>query len=120
MHKHWALILAIGYTLFLTLLSLISLNGVPKLGSSFDDKIYHCGAYLLMTLLWYNVLHRTSTKFQILFSAIIAIGYGIIIEVFQQVFTTNRQEDIEDVLANCIGVLFAIILLLIYRKIKLK
>lgn len=119
MHK-LALILAIGYTLFLTLLSLISLNGLPELGSSFDDKIYHFGAYMLMTLLWYNVLQRTSTKFQIAYSAAIAISYGIIIEVFQQVFTTNRQEDIEDVLANSIGVLLAVALILIYRKIKLK
>ena len=120
MLKQFAWVLAIGYTFFLTLLSLISLNGLPKLGSTFDDKIYHLFAYMLMTLLWYNVFQRTSTKFQIAYSAAIAISYGIIIEVFQQVLTTNRKEDIEDVIANSIGVLLAVILILIYRKIKLK
>lgn len=120
MHKQLAWVLAIGYTFSLTLLSLISLAGLPRLGSSFDDKIYHFVAYMLMTVLWYNVLQNTATKFQIAYSAGIAISYGIIIELFQQAFTSNRQEDIKDVYANSIGVLLAVLLILIYRKIKLK
>ncbi len=120
MHKQIALILAIGYTLSLTLLSLISLNGLPELGSSFDDKIYHLIAYMLMTLLWFNVLRTTSAKFKILYSAIISIGYGIIIEVFQALFTTSRNEDIEDVIANSIGVILGVVIIIMYRKIKLK
>lgn len=120
MLKQLALILAIGYTLSLTLLSLISLNEIPKLGSSFDDKIYHLIAYMLLTILWYNVLRSAPTKFKILFSAIICVCYGIIIEIFQALFTTNRKEDIEDVIANSLGVLIAAVIIIIFRKIKLK
>ncbi len=120
MHKQLALTLAVGYTLFLTVLSLISLKGIPKLGSTFDDKIYHFGAYLIFTIAWYNFFRTTSTKFKILFSAGIAFIYGIIVEVLQGTFTTYRTEDIADVLANSLGVLIAVIFIVIYRKLKLK
>lgn len=120
MHKRFALVLAISYTIFLTILSLISLKEIPKLGSTFDDKIYHFGAYIVFTLVWYNFFRNTSSKFKILFSASIALTYGIIVEVLQGAFTTYRTEDAADVLANGIGVLFAIVFIIISKKIKLK
>ena len=120
MHKLWALTLAVGYTLFITVMSLISLNGVPKLGSTFDDKIYHFGAYMLFVFSWYIFFSTTSSRFKILFSAGIAFVYGIIVEVLQGTFTTYRTEDIWDVFANSFGVLFAVACIIIYRKIKLK
>lgn len=118
MPKQLALILAVCYTLSLTLLSLITLNGIPKLGSSFDDKIYHLIAYLLLTILWFNALRLTSTKFKILYAGIISIGYGIIIEVFQALFTTSRKEDVDDVIANGIGVFLAVVIIILFRKQK--
>ncbi len=120
MLKSWALILAIVYTFFLTILSLISIKKIPNLGSSFDDKIYHLGAYALFTLVWYNYFVKTSSGFKVLFSAGIALAYGIIVEVLQGVFTSYRTLDAADILANGFGVLFAVILIIIYRKIKLK
>jgi glycopeptide antibiotics resistance protein len=119
-HKQLALTLAIGYTLFITILSLISLNNIPKLGSSFDDKIYHFGAYAVFVMVWYNFFEKTSSKYKILFSAAISLTYGIIVEIFQGTFTTYRTEDVVDVLANSLGVIFAVMLIFIYRKIKLK
>jgi VanZ family protein len=119
-HKKLALTLAIGYTLFITILSLISLNSVPKLGSSFDDKIYHFGAYALFALVWYNFFEKTSSNYKIIIAAGIALFYGIIVEVLQGTFTTYRTEDIADVYANSFGVLFSVVVIFIYRKIKLK
>ena len=120
MLKHWTLILAVGYTLFITVLSLISLNGIPKLGSSFDDKIYHFGAYMVFVFFWYNYYRTTSSKYKILISASIALAYGTIVEVMQGTFTTYRTEDFADVIANSLGVLMAVVLIVIYKKIKLK
>lgn len=120
MHKKLALALAIGYTLFITIMSLISLNNIPKLGSSFDDKIYHFGAYGLFVLAWYNFFEKTTSKYKILISASIAFAYGIIVEIIQGTFTTYRTEDIADVYANSFGVLMAVVFVIIYRKIKLK
>lgn len=120
MHKSFALALAIGYTLFITILSLISLNSIPKLGSSFDDKIYHFGAYTVFVLVWYHFFEKTSSKYKILFSAAISLSYGIIVEIIQGTFTTYRTEDVKDIFANSFGVFFAVMLIIIYRKIKLK
>ena len=50
----------------------------------------------------------------------IAFIYGIIVEVLQGTFTTYRTEDIADVFANSLGVVFAILLVISYRQIKLK
>ena len=119
MHKHLALTIAVCYTLFITILSLISLKGVPKLGSTFDDKIYHFGAYAIFTLVWYHYFSKASVKYKLLFSAGIAFSYGIIVEVLQGTFTTYRTEDVSDVLANSFGVLFAVVFIIIYRKLKL-
>lgn len=93
---------------------------MPKLGSTFDDKIYHCGAYVVLTLLWYNFFKRTSLKLKILFSAVISISYGIIVEVMQGTFTNYRSEDIMDVFANSFGVLIAVVIILLYKKYKVK
>ncbi len=120
MHKKFAMALALGYTLFLTILSLITVNKMPKLGSSFDDKIYHFGAYMVMTLVWYNFLTRTNSKYIIALTALISIVYGIIVEVTQGAFTSSRTEDYSDVLANSLGVFFGIMLILIFKKLKLK
>ncbi len=120
MHKKFAMALALGYTLFLTILSLITVNQLPKLGSSFDDKIYHFGAYMVMTLLWYNFFTRTNSKYIIAYSALISIVYGIIVEVFQGAFTSSRTEDYADVFANSFGVFFGMVLIIAFRKLKLK
>lgn len=120
MHKSLALTIAICYTLFITVLSLISLKSVPKIGSSFDDKIYHFGAYALFVLVWFLFFDKTSLKLKIILSAIIAFTYGIIVEVLQGALTTHRTEDIADVFANSLGVVFATMLLFVYRRIKLK
>lgn len=120
MHKLLALTLAVGYTLAITILSLISLSGVPKLGSTFDDKIYHFGAYLIFVVVWYNFFRAINSRFRILYSAGIAFIYGIIVEVLQGTFTTYRTEDVADVFANSIGVIVAALALFLFRKIKLK
>ncbi|MCK7589799.1 VanZ family protein [Subsaxibacter sp. CAU 1640] len=120
MHKRVALLIAVCYTFFITYLSLKSLQKIPKLGSSFDDKIYHFGAYTLFVLVWYHYFEKTSIRLKILLSAMIAFIYGIIVEVLQGTFTTYRTEDIADVFANSLGVVFAILLVISYRQIKLK
>lgn len=93
---------------------------MPELGSTFDDKIYHFGAYIVMTLLWYNFFRLFAFKWKIIASATIAITYGIIVEVLQGTFTTYRTEDIRDVFANSFGVLIAVIIILIIQKFKVK
>lgn len=86
-------------------MSLINLGGVPSLGSSMDDKIYHFMAYAVFTAIWYKALsfYNLNHKYVILIA--IAIVFGMVIEVLQSVLTDYRVSDVFDILANTLGVL---------------
>ncbi|WCO03709.1 VanZ family protein [Psychroserpens ponticola] len=108
------------YIIALTYGSLGNISGVPKLGFTFDDKIYHLLAYAILTFLLFNYIRTTQVKKAILLSASIAFVYGIIIEVLQSTLTDFRTPDYYDVLANTIGVVFIMLLLRFKTKLKLK
>lgn len=118
--KKWALLIVVIYATVLTIASLIHLGGVPSLGSSFDDKIYHFIAYFLFTVLVYNYCKVRQFKNANVISAVVVIVYGIIIEVLQQTITSYRTLDIYDVFANALGVVVAISTLKFRTKLKLK
>lgn len=105
MHKKAYLFLAITWTTFLTVLSLVN---VGSLGNTikipYKDKMVHFVFYFLFYVLWYSFLKLNSSssklKFKVLFAA---IGYGILIEVLQEVMANHRSSDSVDVLANSVG-----------------
>ncbi|MDG5490708.1 VanZ family protein [Psychroserpens sp. SPM9] len=109
--KKWALPIVIVYTLALTIASLVQLGDIPSLGSSFDDKIYHFIAYAVFTLVVYNYCRLLHFKSPIIITTVSVIIYGIIIELLQNTITVYRTLDVYDVLANALGVCFAVILL---------
>lgn len=118
--KKWSLPIVIVYALILTISSLALVKGIPSLGFTFDDKIYHSLAYLIFTLLVYNYCNFKNYKNAITISVIFVSTYGIIIEVLQYVLTTYRTFDIYDAIANVLGALFAAIMLRFLIKLKLK
>lgn len=118
MHKQLALALVVLYVVTLTAFSLINLGGIPSLGSSFDDKIYHFGAYALFTLLLYNYLNAVSIKNSIFYSILFAVSYGILMEILQNLLTETRVSDFYDVVANFLGIIFGAIMISIYKKLK--
>lgn len=100
------LLVSIGYTLALIIASLISLHGVPSLGFSFDDKIYHIVAYLGLAFLWVNYFKPFKAKYvpyAILFTAAFL---GFILELLQYLVNPNRTYDTYDMIANSIGAIF--------------
>lgn len=113
-----ALGIAIILTVFITILSLVSLKGIHIIKVNNSDKFEHFFGYIILSLSWLYAfkddLTKQSKKFLLI---ILLIIYGIIIEVLQGVLTTNRQADFYDVIANSIGVLTAVLL---YSKIFVK
>jgi len=112
--KKYALTIALGFTSLLTIFSLARLNNVPNIGVSFGDKLFHFGAYAVMTWVWFNYINTKKTikrRKSILISATIAILFGMIIEALQGALTVTRQADINDIIANSIGVLIAVLFL---------
>ncbi|MFK7781260.1 VanZ family protein [Psychroserpens sp.] len=109
------------YTVVLTYGSLTNVSGIPKLGFSFDDKIYHFLAYAVLTLLLFNYVITTTIKHKIFKSVTVAIVYGIIIEALQATVTDFRTPDYYDVIANSLGAVIMMLLLSMFKdKLKLK
>jgi len=113
--KRILLTITICYTLVLTFFSLASFSSIPEIGTGYDDKILHCLAYGLLFLLWYFTLNSLKIAKPIFIAIIVSLVYGIIIEVLQGEFTTDRQLDVFDALANLIGIVFAA-LFIVFRN----
>ncbi len=111
MPKYLALPSLSVYVIALTIGSLSKISSIPKLGSSFDDKIYHFLAYAVLTFLCYNYIQHINAKRALVLSVIIAVIYGIIIEGLQSVLTNFRTPDYYDVVANTLGAIVTFICL---------
>ena len=98
----------------------MNIGKLPTLGSSFDDKIYHVLSHALLTVLCFNYFKNILIGKPILLSALVPVCYGVIIEWLQGVFTNSRTPDINDIMANVLGTIFAIVFIIIIKNVKLK
>ena len=120
-HKAFTLVV-IGYTLLLAMGSLMNVKHSVETPDNFD-KVVHFTAYFGLAFLWmlWSIFNSTlhQDRFRLkksLFIAVLAIIYGIFMELLQGVLTTYRELDGWDVLANSIGVVFALITVLLLIK----
>ncbi|WP_353082961.1 VanZ family protein [Flavobacterium sp.] len=96
----------------------------PEIGKSFvfdlNDKYVHFAFYFVFVIVWFWFLIKTKfAKNAKNLALITAILYGIIIEICQGVFTTLRNPDVYDVIANTLGALTGIIIIkLTYKNSK--
>ena len=99
-------------------LCLASFNSLPKIGISGADKYVHVALYFVFTTLWsWHLNTRNPIVFFSLIKVLIAsIIYGSLIEMAQGVFTTTRKADVLDVLANTLGSILAIVVILLDFK----
>lgn len=103
-NKHF--LLAILWTTIVTILSLITISS--DIGSSINidnkDKYVHFTFYFVFVILWFLYAKSKNTNSRTKFIVLIAaIGYGVLMEICQGIFTTTRTPDILDVLANSAG-----------------
>lgn len=115
--RKFALPLAVIYSIALSILSLISVKGLPSFGTDYDDKFYHVLAYFVLTMIWYIAIGLNQNIKKIIYIALGCIVYGIVIEAIQGKLTLHRVWDLLDIVANLIGVIFAT--LYIFRREKL-
>ncbi len=112
LNKKTYFLLALLWTCIVTVLSLITIKS--DIGSSIKienkDKFVHFTFYFVFVVLWFLFAKDKSinkkTKLIVLFSA---IGYGILMEICQGIFTTTRTPDILDVLANSLGAIVGLL-----------
>ena len=122
-HKYFYLWLAELWTLFIAYLCLTSAKDLPnvelinKMGLQSIDKYVHFTLHFVFSTLWFQYLkNKESNKNKplqgILAKVLLAsFIYGVLIEIAQSLFTTTRQGDVIDVMANTSGAIVAIGLL---------
>ncbi|WP_197077343.1 VanZ family protein [Lacinutrix sp. Hel_I_90] len=123
MLKKSSLVISIFYTVLLTALSLFKINLEAEHLPLNSDKVYHAIAYSLFTLLWFAAFHfKLKMQFNkaLLITGLFSFSYGILIEVLQGWLTISRQGDVKDVIANTIGMVFAVLLIWGIKKRVLK
>jgi len=121
--KKFAFIIAILYSLALATVSLVKINNLPNVGVSNADKIFHFLTYSVLAFLWTNTFFfkfKYKKVKAIVYASVLSIIFGIIIEVLQGSITVSRHTDIYDAIANTLGVLIMVIILLINKKTYIK
>lgn len=109
---------AIFWTILITILSLITIGNIGEsIAISGKDKYVHFSFYFVFTILW--ILFFKYKQFSNLkIVLLIAIIYGILMEIFQGIFTTSRHPDIYDVVANSFGALVGYYLMTIKKPLN--
>ena len=125
MLKEKALPISIVYTVALLIVSLITidLGGIEAFAPSYGDKIFHFCAYSLLACTWYFTLIYRFNKQKItsiLIVTVCAALFGTLVEVLQKVLTNTRVFDIDDIVANVLGVLLTALILLFNTKRDVK
>lgn len=116
-HKQFWLVLALVWTLVIAVLCLVSFKKLPTVKLTEADKFVHATFHLMFTGLWFLYLkfEHKSPLTKAFFGSVV---YGISIEIMQGLFTQTRKADLKDVLANTVGTLLAVLLILGYQKLR--
>ena len=110
--KYAYTLLFVSWAMFITMLSLFSFSSMEldagKLNIPYADKITHFIFYLVFSFGGcLSIRERTNGRFgmyrTIKIVLVLAIVYGIIIEILQYTITTDRMAEFGDVLANTLG-----------------
>ena len=96
--------------MFVTFFSLFSFSGIgtPRLGIPHIDKAVHFTFYFVACILGVLFLRERTRgalnlKRALIIMLLSTIAFGILMEVFQYSFTTDRSGDILDGIANTVG-----------------
>ena len=116
MDKGYIYKIAVYYTLFLIILSWVPLPdfGYHRFQLFEIDKLLHFIMYFSLTILWYLAAQNFfKSNFKLL---LFATFFGFVLEILQHILPFGRYFDLEDLLANSLGVIFGIIILYCIKK----
>ena len=119
--KNILLGLAIGWTVTVTVLCLISFKTLPSIEVSGVDKYVHATFHFIFTMFWGMYFWKNQHEIKIsriVTLVLISLSFGILIEFLQETFTTTRHADVLDVAANLTGALVALFVFVLIKKSK--
>ena len=103
------------------ILSVINIGVLPKTDVPSADKIVH--AIMYFSIAGMLMLNQTSyfrnkiTKAQLYFAFLFSVSFGILMEIIQ-FFLPWRSGSVYDFIANTLGVLLAIVIILLITHFK--
>lgn len=117
--NYWKTILVTLIILVLTFGSFSGLEDIPKV--TFWDKIVHFMMYLTLTLVvmydhHHDLKNRNKRLVFLLLCLVFPFILGIVTEILQPMFMTERYTDIYDSLSNTIGILAGWGLFSVFKK----
>ena len=122
MLKNFFFWIAFSWTLVVLYFCLAPSSDIPSARIPNLDKLAHAFFHFIFTILWFLVFKKQVKKknqIKLLISAVFfSLIFGTLIEVLQNKFTTTRNGDFFDVLANFSGAVIAFWFVFFAKKIK--
>lgn len=120
MPKYLLLFIALLWTGIVSYLCLVNSNEIPVINIPNLDKCIHTFFHLVFTFVWFLFF---SKQFQIetiskplMFSVAFSFVFGITIEILQNLITTTRNADAFDIIANMVGSILAVFVVVFCDK----
>jgi len=101
--------ITIFYTGLIIFVSLIPIPKLPFPEFSLSDKSLHFIAYFIMSVMWLRLGFLESNKI-IWNYCLLVLFTAIITEILQGILPIGRYFELADMIANCIGILFGVII----------
>jgi VanZ family protein len=114
--------IAFCWTLVVAYFCLVPSSDIPSVSIPNLDKLAHAFFHFVFTILWFLFFKKQVKKknqIKLLVAAVFfSLFFGIGIEVLQNRFTTTRNGDVFDVIANFSGAVVAFCFVFFAKKIK--
>lgn len=94
-------------------MSFSNIKGVQQIKIPNIDKLVHFTLYAVFSFLWmWSLIYKTQKTFLKNACLIFFVGsaLGILIEFLQENFTQTRSAEVLDVVSNCSGILFGLLI----------
>ncbi len=103
----------------LVALSLLKVSDVTQEFPSNSDKLFHAMAYAIFTISWFFAFHcnvKLKKIKAVTYAALLSVTFGMLMEILQGIMTRNREADLNDVIANAIGTIIAVIVITTLKR----
>jgi VanZ family protein len=118
--KNILFVFALIWTGLIAYFCLIRSSAIPAIEIPNLDKCIHTFFHFVFTIVWF-LYFRKQLQFEyaikpLMYAVLFSFVFGILIEILQQTITTTRQADVLDVVANIIGSILAVFIVLMANK----
>ena len=117
--KYWTFLPAVLFTAAVAYLSLTESAQAPSVALS--DKVIHGAMYLVLAISWILPFKSPISNLQSPIYAFVLLGttaFGALLELLQHFCTLTRSGEWLDLLADLVGALIGILLVLLWRRLS--